>query len=150
VKKLNLEISQGATVVPTVLGAIEIKAFQIVASVRLSIGGQMTPDFPAIVDTGLNHNFAITEEHLGALGIKPDVLETIGWMKVLDRIVPLKAAELHLGGHPLIASSGISVWPGKHPRLPLLGMRALIQNKMRLVIDGRRCKASIGPSMWYH
>ena len=48
-------------------GIALVKPFQIVVMVSLSIGDVLEPGgrrFPAILDTGLNHNFAIRREHL--------------------------------------------------------------------------------------
>ena len=35
-----------------------------------------------------------------------------------------------------------------YPRLPLLGLRAIIKNHLKLVIDGKRNCVSLSSSMW--
>lgn len=35
------------------------------------------------------------------------------------------------------------------PRLPLLGLRAIVANRLRLVIDGRRGVVTLRPPGWF-
>jgi len=35
-----------------------------------------------------------------------------------------------------------------YPRLPLLGLRAIIKNKLKLVIDGKRQHTSLASRIW--
>jgi len=35
-----------------------------------------------------------------------------------------------------------------YPRLPLLGLRAIIKNKLKLAIDGKRQHASLALPIW--
>jgi hypothetical protein len=53
--------------------------------------------------------------------------------------------------YPLEMSQGISVFPdgsSGSPRLPLLGLRAILSNHLRLIIDGRRCDVSLKTAGW--
>jgi hypothetical protein len=46
----------------------------------------------------------------------------------------------------LTLEEGIAIYPSdgsKYPRLPLLGLRAIIKNKLKLVIDGKRQQVSL-------
>ena len=63
-------ISEAGWIVPAPDGLEEVKPYQIV--VQVSIADQSTidlpqdaPRFPAILDTGNNHNFAIRQGHFG-------------------------------------------------------------------------------------
>jgi hypothetical protein len=60
-------LPQASSEVWTPDGLVLVKPFQIVVMVSLSSGDALEPGsrrFPAILDTGLNHNFAIRREHL--------------------------------------------------------------------------------------
>ena len=46
---------------------------------------------------------------------------------------------------------GIAVYPddgSNYPRLPVLGLRAIIKNNLKLVIDGKRKYVSLSSSAW--
>jgi hypothetical protein len=68
-KILNrLPFSEERSAVSTPDGIVEMKPYQIVAMVSLAARGLMelpegSPRFPAILDTGTNHNFSIRKEH---------------------------------------------------------------------------------------
>ena len=64
----GLPFSERPTVVTTPDGIMEVKPYQIVVIVSLAARGIMdlprdTPRFPAILDTGMNHNLSIRTEH---------------------------------------------------------------------------------------
>jgi hypothetical protein len=116
-----------------------------------------TPRFPAILDTGNNHNFAIRHEQFERWTRL--TLPQRGQVAINDRIVPLLAA--HLWIHPnapglsdpserepfrLGLEEGIAVYPSNVPnpaRLPLLGLRAIVQNHLTLTIHGRSRHVSL-------
>jgi hypothetical protein len=53
--------------------------------------------------------------------------------------VPTVQADLIIEGKTLTLREGMAVYPPQNPfapRLPTLGVRALVRNKVRLVIDG--------------
>ena len=63
----RLPFSQSPSVVSTPDGIVEVKPFQIVLMVSLAPRGltelpKESVRFPAILDTGTNHNFSIREE----------------------------------------------------------------------------------------
>jgi hypothetical protein len=63
----RMPLGEGLSEVWTPDGIAVVKPFQIVVMVSLSIGDILEPGsrrFPAVLDTGLNHNFAIRHEHL--------------------------------------------------------------------------------------
>jgi hypothetical protein len=46
---------------------------------------------------------------------------------------------------------GMAVYPAEgsvYPRLPLLGLRALLRNKLKLVIDGKHNRISLRSPFW--
>jgi hypothetical protein len=142
--------------VPTPDGVAVVKPYQIVVWVSLAAHEVLelypsTPRFPAILDTGNNHNFAIRREQFDQwTGL---TLPRRGQVAINDRIVPLLAA--HLWVHPNISGiaepaerepfrlhlpEGIAVYPSDVPnpaRLPLLGLRAIVRNHLTLTIHGR-------------
>jgi hypothetical protein len=132
-----------------------VKSYQIV--VRISIATRIVlelpegaPRIPAILDTGNNHNFAIRRSHLERWSSL--AFPSKGWIEVGGFFVPLLAASIWI--HPNRAGSvdpsgqtpfllgmneGIAVYPPHVPnpaRLPILGLRPIIQNGLKLTIDG--------------
>ena len=54
------------------VGPVDILPYQIAFMVNLLIGGKATKVFPAVLDTGFNRNFGISEKNLrNWLGIDP-------------------------------------------------------------------------------
>jgi hypothetical protein len=127
---------------------VQVHRNQII--VWISINDVLKP-FPAILDTGHGHNRSIAERQLARWS--GAALERIGELEVdRRRVVPYSASiRIHrnrrgrtaLSGNsdPLAMPQGISVLPDEDaPRLPLIGLRAIVANKLRLLIDGeRRC-----------
>ena len=76
-------------------GIAQVKPFQIVVMVSLSIDDTLEPGarrFPAILDAGLNHNFAIRREHLDRwTGLRPPYRKPITIQKTE---IPLAAAQV--------------------------------------------------------
>jgi hypothetical protein len=123
--------------------------------------------FPAILDTGLSHNFAIREEqlaqwagvplpilpvlgHARAGGVGTNVLDADVW---LHRNRPGQRDEL-IDRSPfrLQLRRGILVYPRgtpNAPRLPLLGLRSLRRAGLQLTIDCRACRVSLRTPRWW-
>jgi len=151
--------------------AVKVKPYQIVVWVSISVEGlpawdPRTPRFPAILDTGHNHNFAIGRSQLLRwTGLDPRLLAPRGTIRDKGQRLPLHAADLWLfpnrPGFPdvrvdaepyrLRVEDGIAIYPdASAPRLPLLGLRALTLSRLRTVIDGDRVQASIGTALpWW-
>ncbi len=121
---------------------------------------------PAILDTGFNRTLEIDEWHLlHWAGLRKDHLETIAKEKVREgRKYDLCEANLWLHRTPyqgpgtpravspilLETSAQIRVMAttGKpNPRLPLLGLNALIVNKLQVRIDGESSRFRIYRSL---
>jgi hypothetical protein len=128
--------------------AVTIKKYQIAAWASLS---DESRPFPIVIDTGLNHNFSITESLLRRwANLSPDDLHFLGTTKLKgERLNQYRAdlrlhrnrpgsVELRNGHHLMTLDEGISIVPEGSIRLPLLGMRAVVRNSLRLVIDGKR------------
>lgn len=119
----------------------------------VSIGDVLRP-FPAILDTGHSHNFSISESQLHRWsGV---ALKKIGELEIDRERVSQFAAEVSIhrnikgtmarGIFPLEMPQGISVFPeggSAAPRLPLLGLRTIISNRLKLIIDGERRRVTL-------
>ena len=135
--------------------AIPVRAYQIIVWVSLSVEDTLAADasrFPAILDTGHGHNFSIQERQLVHwAGVIPGGCAKLGAILVNRQEVPLQRANLWIhrnrpGTADLLPNpvrlaipEGISVYPASAlgpPRLPLLGLRGLVRNQMRLVVEG--------------
>ena len=158
----RLPISEKGWRVPTPDGEEEVRPYQII--VRLSITAKEVqecspevPTIPAILDTGNNHNFAIRHEHWDRwIHWAP---RRIGQINVSGFIVPLFAAKVWIhsnregtvelsGGIPrsLDVDQGIAIYPpnvANPARLPILGLRALIRNGLKLTMDGATQELSL-------
>lgn len=138
-------------------GSVDVHRNQII--VWISIDDASRP-FPAILDTGHGHNLSIGRKHLehwsGA------ELERIGVLEIDRKPVIQYRATVHIhrnipGKTGLTGESfrlempqGISVMDGEDaPRLPLLGLRTIIANKLRLLIDGDRRQVTLKTKRWY-
>jgi hypothetical protein len=117
--------------------------------------------FPAVLDTGHSHNFSIRRGHLESWArVATESLRHPAHVRVNRVRIPLLAANVWL--HPnqsgqrdrfadtlpfrLDLSPGIAVYPPGtpgEPRLPLLGLRGLVQNDLHLTIDGKNRRVAL-------
>lgn len=144
---------------------VAVRAYQIIVWVSLSdseILDRDAPRFPAVLDTGHNHNFSIQERQLSRwAGIGVDRLPHLGEIRVNQQELPLLAAFLWLhrnraGSSELLPRpyrlelpQGIAMYAEgtpSAPRLPLLGLRGLVTNQLCLTIDGLRRRVSLRTS----
>jgi hypothetical protein len=141
---------------------VAIRAYQIVIWMSLSQGDSLAPDarrFPAVLDTGHNHNFSIRDSQLVAwAGLRRADLPRLGDIVVNRQEGPQlegrvwihrnRPGTAELLGKPfrLHVPQGIAVYeegaPGA-PRLPLLGLRGVVTTNLRLTIDGRKMAVSL-------
>lgn len=150
---------------------VRLRAYQIIVWVGLSPTGvpsplSRPPAFPAILDTGHSHNFSIRRQHLADWsGIGSAAMPMVGSVRERGRYLPLYAAHLFLNpnvpgltdraeeGQPfrITLPRGITVYPeGDYPRLPLIGLRTLLQGRLRLRIDADRRSVSLtAPPHWW-
>ncbi len=142
-----------------------VRAYQIVAWVSIAPWETTelpadTLRFPAVIDTANNHNFSIREEHLAWAGLTSSAIRRHGQVHIGNQTVPLLAANVWLHrnkpgerdtfakGKPISLElpEGIIVYPGGVPnvaRLPTLGLRALVSNRLHLTIDGAALLVSL-------
>lgn len=150
---------------------VRIRADQIIVWISLSLDRILEPNpaavpFPAILDTGHTHSFALTERHLAEwAGIRPEALAPSGAIRDRGQRILLRAANVWVHPnqrgsrtrladgppHRLEIQSGIAVYPGRDfPRLPLLGLRAIAENSLILNIHGPRREATLRtPFRWW-
>jgi hypothetical protein len=131
--------------------------YQIVVKVSIAANRVIAlpadaPRFPVVLDTGNNHNFAIRREQLARwTGL---TLPKRGLVNVGGRTIPLHAANVWVhpdSGDPfrLRMEEGIAVYPpdvANPARLPILGLRGLVRNNLRIVIDGKKREVTISTS----
>ncbi len=165
----RLPIPQKDTLAQVGAESVRFKKDQIIVWVSLaleSVGRSIAnvTQFPAILDTGHTHNFAIQNQHLIRwAGIRPDRIPHIGHIRHAGKRMPLYAANvwLHrnrpgttdfLPGEPLFLKllHGIAVFPDaeNYPRLPLLGMRAILSNNLHLAVDGEHASVNLRTPDW--
>jgi hypothetical protein len=143
---------------------VQVKAYQILVWVSVSAENILewdprTPRFPAILDTGNNHNFAIAQgQLLRWAGLDSRLLPLCGAARESGQRLPLHAADLwlhlnraktreiseHRQPARLGLRQGLTVYPDETaPRLPILGLRALTVNHLRSLIDGEKREVTI-------
>lgn len=147
---------------------LKLKPFQIM--IQVTVSGIPTWDartsiVPALLDTGNNHNSSIQERHLTRwVGIHFQSLPFLGKIREGGQTPSLRFANLWIHrnrsgsrdlrvGEPFLLAleEGIAIYPddeSNYPRLPLLGLRAIIKNNLRLVIDGKRRLVSLSSPAW--
>jgi len=143
---------------------IDILPFQIVVWVSLQVGDKMTPRFPAILDTGNSFSFSVREEQLNRWAqIDVNSLPRAGTIEINKRKHAVLEAGLALyrnkrgqrdevsGTTLLDLPRGFAVYAvgdALAPRLPLLGLRTLVHNRLTTKIDGRRLLISISSPLF--
>jgi hypothetical protein len=138
--------------------AVTIKRYQIAAWASVNDAGR---PFPIVIDTGHSHNFSITESLLRRwAGLTPNDLRFIGTTKLKGERLNQYRADLRLhrnrpvtmelrDGHFLMTlDEGISIVPEGTIRLPLLGLRAIARNNLRLAVDGKRRRVTL-KTAWF-
>jgi hypothetical protein len=136
--------------------AVDVYRNQII--VWISIDDVLKP-LPAILDTGHGHNLSIGEGQLRRWSGAS--LNWIGEWEIGQRPVVQYAADVHLhrnvsgrealrgDSYPLEMPQGISVFEESDaPRLPLIGLRTIVANKLRPVVDGDRRHVNLTTKCW--
>jgi hypothetical protein len=124
------------------------------------------PRIPVILDTGNTFTFAITERQLCTwAGLDPRFLNTCLPIDLGGHTIPVREARIWLypnrpGGRDTFADQparllevrrGIAIYPDgapNAPRLPILGLRALVENRLHLKVDAERCRVSLRSRDW--
>jgi hypothetical protein len=164
----RLPFSDSPATVTTPDGIAGVKPYQILTWVSVAARKHTEmpaglPRFPAILDTGMNHNFSIRREHYENWTRR--VLRQRGRVRIGGEEVPLFAGSVWI--HPnrsgttqpsdapafrLDLPDGIIVYPKDVPnpaRLPVLGLRALVRSRLKLVIDGERQEVTLKTPGWF-
>jgi hypothetical protein len=153
--------------------SIVVKPEQIVLWISVAEWGVSAPQanaprFPAILDTGCNHNLVLQERHLVEwAGIRVAYLQPLGAVRVSGRRATRLAAHVWvhrnrngtrdelLPSTPFLLEMpvGIAVVPesttaAPFPRLPLLGLRAFRVAGLQMHIDCWRCRVGIRTRRW--
>jgi hypothetical protein len=164
----RLPYSSDATFVSAPGASVRVKPYQIVVAVSIGLEAQVEwdprmPRFPAILDTGNNHNLSISRRHLLRwAGLQTEALRIIGAIRERQQRIPLHAASVWLHRnrpgeravtdqepHPLKLEEGIAVYPDDiGPRLPVLGLRALTQNQLHVAINPERMRVNRRTPDW--
>lgn len=157
----NLPIDDMPTTVSVGDEVVLIRAYQIIVWVSLAAGDQPASGqvFPAVLDTGHGHNFSIRENQLLRwAGLAAEDLPRCGAILINGQETALHAADMWIyrnragtaerlpGPVRLELPNGVSIFRegSLHgPRLPLIGMRALLRNGLRLSISGRKRSVSL-------
>jgi hypothetical protein len=150
---------------------VDLKAHEIVVWVSLS--NQKVRDwqpgtvrFPALLDTAHTHYFSIQEQHLVRwAGLRPEMLRLLGHLRHAGRRLPLHAANLWLHRNVrgerdrlldrppqlLEIRRGIALSPVglEFPRLPLIGMRTMLDNHLHVRLDGERRRVNLRTPDWW-
>jgi hypothetical protein len=149
-------------------GRFRAKPFQIIVKISISVFATWdprSPIIPALIDTGNNHNFSIQESHLIRwAGLQRGFLSRGHAIREGPRNAILHHADIWIhrnqsglrdlrSNEPikLRVEEGIAVYPSdgsNYPRIPVLGLRAIIKNRLKLVIDGERKHVSLRSSFW--
>jgi hypothetical protein len=154
------------TPIATPDGISAVRPYQVVIWISIAARSVVelpanAPRFPAVLDTGLNHNLSIRQEQMEArAGISS--LMASGQVFIGARRIPLLAANVWIhrnrpgrrddllsDAFKLELAGGIAVYPRGTPsvaRLPTLGLRSLVTNRLRLAVDGARKAVSLATS----
>ncbi len=162
-----LPFSKDKSEVWTPDGLVEVKPYQIVVMVSLATRRALAldpgaPRIPAILDTGHNHTFIIRRDQLNRwTGLRAPER---GRITIGGHRIPLMSANVWI--HPnqpktsklpkrppfrLELKEGIAVIPDNVPtpaRLPILGLRALVKNELKLIIDGKQRTLTLKTPGW--
>jgi hypothetical protein len=148
-----------------------VRRYQVIVWVSVGVPDldewdSRTPAFPAILDTGCTFTLAIFQRQLIQwAGLHPQLLPTLGRIREGDMVYPCHKARLWL--HPNVPgrsnrrgdrsplrmslAKGIAVYPdvaSAPSHLPLLGLQALTENNLQLLIDGQRRQVSLRTPDW--
>jgi hypothetical protein len=145
---------------------VRVKAYEILVWVSLtpkhppSDWQPGTRRFPAVLDSAHTHNFSLQAQHLTRWsGLTPQRLRPLGRLRKAGLESPLYAANVWIyfnqpgerdalrecPPYRLELPRGIAVHPDESsfPRVPVLGLRALITNRLHLTVDGEHRFASL-------
>lgn len=120
----------------------------------------VTDAFPAILDLGFNHNFFLRDDHFYEwAGYRQEDTGVLGKRIFFGKALPLRPFNIWIFRNKprwrdelrndvpflLELADGLAVnVPGHNlPRMPLLGLNALLTNRLRLAVDGEKRRFSL-------
>jgi hypothetical protein len=125
------------------------------------------PRIPALLDTGNNFGFSLQQRHLREwAGLDPGLLSLLGNLEINDQTVNRHEAsvwlypnvpgkrEVAVGSPPYLLEMerGIAVFPPDAappgPRLPLLGLAALLNNNLDFWLDPDLREVTVQTQSW--
>jgi len=145
---------------------------QILVWVSVHLAGVPQPEkniakIPALLDTGNSFDFFIQHRHLREwAGVDPAILPVLGDIEINDQVVNRHEATVWLypnvpgkrdiaidrPPHLLEMAKGIAVYPPEAvslgPRLPLLGVAALLNNDLDFWLDPELRHVSLQTRTW--
>lgn len=151
---------------------IRLRPYQLIVWVSVHMKGvaeleSNAPRFPAILDTGNNFTFTITERQLVKwAGIRPSLLRLLGPVVLngieMERragnvwIHPNRKGQRHAlkpsAPYHLELDRSLAIYPDDArlpgPRLPLLGLRALDENGLDLRVTTRKRSVALKAGSW--
>jgi hypothetical protein len=151
---------------------ITVRPNQILVWVSVHLAKTLEPEssiprFPALLDTGNNFAFSLQDRLLREwAGIDPNLLVAHGDVEINGQVVTCRRATVWLypnspgqqemaGDRPpfrLEMSKGIAVYPPDAvppaPRLPLLGLPALLDNDLDWWLDPERQNVTVQTRTW--
>lgn len=151
---------------------IKVRPDQIVVWLSVHIAGAIEPEenipkFPALLDTGSNFGFAVQHRHLREwAGMDPGLLVSLGTVSILERVATRRRAAVWLYPNVpgrqdmavdrppfrLTMERGIAIYPTDTdppgPRLPLLGLPALLDSSLDCWIDPERRHVNVRTRTW--
>lgn len=162
----RLPFFDSETTVSVPSGKLIVRAYQIIVWVSIAPAEVLKLDpsalrFPAVLDIGLNHNFSLQYDHVfQCSGLPAAAFVERGRISTGSQFLPLISANVWLhrnrpGERDALAKrppfclelpEGIAVYPAgaaSAPRLPTLGLRALVRNRLHLAVDGKRLRVDL-------
>jgi hypothetical protein len=151
---------------------VRVKRDQILVWVSIYLTGVLQPEanipkIPALLDTGNNFDFSIQHRQLREwAGLDPQILPLLGSLEINDQVVEPREATVWLYPNipgtrkpatdraPLLLEmgEGIAVYPSDAippgPRLPLLGLPAVLNNELDFWIDPEMRQVSVQTRTW--
>lgn len=151
---------------------LRVKPHQIMLWLSVTMAEQIEwdpriPAFPALLDTGNNQNLSVTAAQLTRwAGIRPELLPVLGTMREREQRILRRHANLWVHANVpgstarqkqkpfLLVVDGIAVYPDdqlRSPPLPLLGLKCITRNRLRMMLDGNRRRLSLytRPRWWW-
>lgn len=151
---------------------LAVRPDQIVVWISLHLASVVEPEanapvFPALLDTGNNFGLSIRERHASEwAGLDPRLLVHLGQLRIDNQTVHRREAaawlypnlpgrsDAAIGRRPfrLELGKGIAVYPSDAdppgPRLPLIGLPALLENGLDCWLDPDRRHVTVQSRSW--